>query len=50
MTLGSPKSTIDAYQSAVWADGRLVVFGGVDEETGYQDVSGLSNEAWFWIP
>jgi hypothetical protein len=46
--LGSPETTVDVDQSAVWADGRLIVFGGVDEETGYRDVSGLSNHAWVW--
>ena len=50
VALGSPDSAVDVDQSAVWADGRLVVFGGVDEETGYQDVSGLSNDAWVWAP
>jgi hypothetical protein len=48
--LGSPESGVDVDQSAVWADGRLIVFGGVDEETGYRDVSGLSNDAWVWTP
>ena len=50
VALGSPESAVDVDQSAVWADGRLIVFGGVDEETGYQDVSGLSNDAWVWTP
>ena len=50
VALGSPDSTVDVDQSAAWADGRLIVFGGVDEEIGYQDVSGLSNDAWVWAP
>lgn len=50
-TLGRPRaSEVDTSQSAVWADGRLLVFGGLDERTGYQDVSGLSDEAWAWTP
>lgn len=48
--LGHPHTTIDVDQSAVWADGRLIVFGGVDTETGYRDISGLSNDAWIWTP
>jgi hypothetical protein len=50
VTLGAPRTSVDVDQSAVWADGRLIVFGGVDEQTGYQDVSGLSNDAWVWTP
>ena len=50
VALGSPESEVDDYQSAVWADGRLIVFGGFDQDAGYEDVSGLSNDAWVWTP
>ena len=49
-TLGKPDSPVDESQSAVWADGQLLVVGGVDEEIGYEDVAGLSDEAWAWSP
>lgn len=50
-TLGRPAGArVDGQQAAVWADGRLLVFGGLDDETGYQDVSGLSKDAWAWTP
>lgn len=48
--IGSPETEVDTDQSAVWADGRLVVFGGLDAETGYTDVEGLSDETWIWTP
>lgn len=48
--LGAPDSPVDDSQSAVWADGRLLVFGGLDTQTGYEDVAGLSAEAWAWRP
>lgn len=48
--LGRPDSTVDSAQSAVWADGRLLLFGGIDEATGYVEPSGLSSETWIWSP
>lgn len=49
--LGKPDSEVDYQQSAVWDDGdELLVFGGLDEETAYQDPSGLSDETWVWVP
>jgi hypothetical protein len=48
--LGAPDSAVDDHQSAVWADGRLLVFGGIDTETGYEDVGGLSRDGWAWSP
>jgi len=52
---GVPDSEVDTELSAVWADGRLVVFGGFDNDArglgGDQDhAEGLSNEAWIWTP
>ncbi|MFC6342149.1 hypothetical protein ACFP8W_09185, partial [Nocardioides hankookensis] len=49
-SLGRPRSPTDSQQSAVWADGRLVVVGGLDEATAYEDPSGLSDETWIWTP
>ena len=49
-TLGKPESPVDDSQSAVWADGRLLVVGGLDDEIGYEDVAGLSDQAWAWTP
>ncbi|MDQ4054103.1 MAG: hypothetical protein M3237_15565 [Actinomycetota bacterium] len=46
--IGKPDSPVDGSQTAVWADDRLFVFGGVDSETGHEDISGLSNDAWAW--
>jgi hypothetical protein len=48
--LGRPDSPVDTSYSAVWVDGRLLVVGGVDEQTGYEDVAGLSDGAWLWSP
>lgn len=48
--LGRPDSPVDSQQGAVWADGRLLVFGGIDEATAYDDVSGLSRQTWIWSP
>ena len=48
--LGRPRSPVDNQQSAVWADGRLLVFDGIDEATAYDDPSGLSDETWIWTP
>jgi hypothetical protein len=47
--LGKPTGTdVDLDQAAVWADGELVVFGGLDEQTGYEDPAGLSDRAFVW--
>jgi hypothetical protein len=48
--LGRPDSVIDADQGAVWAEGRLLVFGGIDEATAYDDPSGISDGTWIWSP
>ena len=48
--LGRPRSTVDSQQGAVWADGRLLAFGGIDEATAYGDPSGISDETWIWSP
>jgi hypothetical protein len=50
-SLGKPDGTsIDSDQAGVLADGQLLVFGGLDSETGYVDVDGLSNQLWIWTP
>ncbi|KQW46995.1 hypothetical protein ASC77_17560 [Nocardioides sp. Root1257] len=49
-TLGRPRSDVDLQQGAVWGDGRLMVFGGIDEATAYDDPSGISDETWIWSP
>lgn len=53
--LGRPRGTaVDSQQSGVWVDGDLVVVGGYDRETAYEDVAGLAagltNGAWAWRP
>ncbi|GAA4722523.1 hypothetical protein GCM10023350_00800 [Nocardioides endophyticus] len=48
--LGKPDSAVDSQQGAVWADGRLLVFDGIDEATAYDDPSGISAETWIWSP
>jgi hypothetical protein len=49
--LGQPRGTdVDAQQSAVWVDGDLVVVGGYDSETAYENPAGLTNHAWAWTP
>jgi hypothetical protein len=47
---GRPDSSVDRQTGATWADGRLVVVGGLDEDAGYEDTSGLSDETWIWAP
>jgi hypothetical protein len=42
--LGRPDSDLDWELTGVWADGRLVVFGGADED------GDLSAETWVWAP
>jgi hypothetical protein len=48
--LGKPSSPVDADQGAVWADGRLLLFGGIDAATAYEDPSGISAETRIWSP
>ncbi len=48
--LGHPDTDVDVDQAAVWGNGRLIVFGGLDEETGYVDPEGLSDQTWIWSP
>jgi N-acetylneuraminic acid mutarotase len=49
--LGKPAaSTVDTGQSAVWADGVLILVGGLDEAIAYRDPSGISDETWIWTP
>lgn len=49
---GRPDSDVDSQQSAVWADGELIAFGGIDEDVAWGDGSGtgLSHDAWSWTP
>jgi hypothetical protein len=52
---GKPDSDVDDSQAAVWANDRMIVFGGADDETAYQEapdgkVRGLSHDAWSWTP
>lgn len=48
--LGKPDSAVDGQQGAVWAGDRLLVFGGIDEATAYDDPSGISDATWIWAP
>lgn len=48
--IGRPDSKVDSQQAGIWADGSLLVFGGVDERTAYVDPSGISAETWIWTP
>ena len=45
---GRPDSPVDRQTGATWAGRRLVVVGGLDEDAGYEDTSGLSDETWIW--
>lgn len=50
-TLGLPPATeVDSGQAAVWADGALVLVGGLDEDTAYDGSGGISADAWSWTP
>lgn len=42
--LGRPDSDLDWELTGVWADGRLVVVGGADED------GDVSSETWIWTP
>ena len=46
--VGRPDSELDQNLTATWAGDRLVVFGGVDEEQGYERPAGP--EVWVWTP
>ena len=46
--VGKPGSELDAHLTSVWAGDQLFVFGGVDEEVGYEQPAGP--EAWLWTP
>ena len=48
-TLPRPDGAPDLYQSGAWADGRLVVFGGVDSSKGFGP-DALTNHAWIYTP
>ncbi len=48
-TLPKPDGAPDLDMSADWADGRLVVFGGVDTSQGYSG-DALTNRAWIFTP
>ena len=48
-TLPKPEGAPDLGMSADWADGRLVVFGGVDTSQGYSG-DALSARAWIFTP
>ena len=45
---GRPDSRLDSSLSVVWAGDRLFVWGGVDDEQGYDAPAGP--EAWTWVP
>jgi hypothetical protein len=47
---GRPDSPVDRATGAALVDGRLLVFGGRDEDAGYDGDAGLSAEAWTWNP
>ncbi len=47
---GRPDSPVDRGAGAAVVDGRLLVFGGRDEDAGYEDGAGLSNQTWVWTP
>ena len=51
LRLGRPDSTLDASLSSVWAADRLFVWGGIDDEDGY-DAPAVpdASEAWTWTP
>ncbi|MFZ2014067.1 MAG: hypothetical protein WAV00_09625, partial [Nocardioides sp.] len=48
-TLPKPDGAPDLGMSADWADGRLVVFGGVDTTQGYSG-DALTDRAWIFTP
>ncbi|GAA5143708.1 hypothetical protein GCM10023340_09750 [Nocardioides marinquilinus] len=48
--LGRPDSPVDIELTGAWADGRLVVFGGSDEDARAAGAASLSDETWVWTP
>lgn len=48
--LGRPGSPVDTELAGAWADGRLVVFGGYDEDRRSSGAAALSSETWVWTP
>jgi len=46
--VGRPESALDHNITATWAGDRLFLFGGVDDEQGFEAPSGP--EAWLWAP
>ena len=46
--IGRPDSRLDSELASTWVDGRLFVFGGVDQKVGYEAPAGP--EAWLWSP
>ena len=49
-SFGRPDSPVDRATGAALVDGRLLVFGGRDEDAGYEGDAGLSNQTWIWTP
>lgn len=47
--LDRPDGAADYAVAGAWADGRLLVFGGVDTSQGYTGKA-LTNRAWIWTP
>jgi hypothetical protein len=47
---GRPDSPVDGGSGAAIVDGRLLVFGGRDEDAGYEGDAGLSDQTWLWAP
>lgn len=48
--LGRPDSPVDSELAGVWANGRLVVVGGYDEDARGRGAAALSAETWIWSP
>jgi len=47
---GRPDSPVDGGTGAAIVDGRLLVFGGRDDDAGYDGDAGLSDHTWVWTP
>ena len=47
---GRPDSPVDGATGAAIVDRRLLVFGGRDEDAGYDGGAGLSDQTWIWAP
>jgi len=48
--IGRPDSPVEGHVGATFVGGRLFVVGGLDDDAGYEDTSGLSDETWVWSP